>query len=64
MSELMSIKETAQALKVPEHRIYYELQRDHCYSGLPVIQVGHRMYFRRADVLNRVIHVFKSTVTD
>lgn len=60
MSELMSIKETAQALKVPQHRIYYELQRDHCYSGLPVVEVGRRLYFRRDDVLRRVVQ----TVTE
>ena len=60
MSELMSIKETAQALKVPQHRIYYELQRDHCYSGLPVVEVGRRLYFRRDDVLPRVVQ----TVTE
>ena len=64
MNPLMSIKETAQALKVPEHQIRYELQRDHCYSGLPVVNVGHRLYFRREDVLHRVIQTFQAIYTD
>jgi hypothetical protein len=58
---LMSVKDTAKALKVPTHQIYYELRRDHCYSGMPVVDVGRRLYFRRDDVLKRVVSVFQHT---
>lgn len=56
--DLLSVKETARVLNVPSHRIYYELRRDHCFNGLPVFQIGRRLYFAKDDVFRYAVHTF------
>lgn len=47
---LMAVKEVAARLGIKESKLRYEMRLDHAWQGAPIIEDGHRLYFKRADI--------------
>lgn len=50
-TNLMTVKEAAARVGLKESKFRYEMTLDnHTWQGAPIIQIGGRLYFERADI--------------